>query len=178
MAQLALVYLPPSKLYKTKGASFVHSADNKATVIKLDTAPKKRRSQVAILKLAMESCGAPTKVYQSLNFIRTGPRTVKLTLSSSIIPKGNQALWLHSPALLRAYLAFLHLAGGVPDPTRINRNDIAHFLWVLREKDGKVPWHWPGLTLNGSTPKPAASGGLTPVFDGAKIVMYGETRIW
>ncbi len=171
MAKLALIYLPPSKLYKAKGASFVHLADNKATIVKLTTEPEKRRSQVAILKLAMESCGAPKQSAPQLTFLRKDARRVAVQLNAAGSEAQTTGHWLHSPAMLRAYLAFID---GTAHP--INRNDIAHFLWVLREQGAVVPWRW--LTLNGKTPKPVDFSDLTPVFSGAKIVMYGETRIW
>ncbi len=172
MAKIALIYLPPSKLYAAKGASFIHQANSKATVVKLTTDPEKRRSQVAILKLAMESCGAPKKAVPVIGFTRTGPKAVTVNPHLGVGPlvAGH---WLHSPAMLRAHLAFID---GTAHP--INRNDIAHFMWFVRTKDAKIDWHWPGLTLNGSTPKPVVASDLTPVFAGAKIVMYGETRIW
>lgn len=170
---IALIYLPPSKLYAAKGASFIHQADSKATVVKLTTDPEKRRSQIAILKLAMESCGAPKKAVPVVGFARQDARTVMVVFGTAGLGPQPPQHWLHSPAMLRAHLAFID---GTKHP--INRNDIAHFMWFLRTKDAKIIWHWPGLTLNGSTPKPVTASDLTPVFDGAKIVMYGETRIW
>lgn len=161
-----------AQLTSSKGTHLVTHVTPAGVQVDVDTA--QRGKALAILREATQTFGPIKALPLTVSFERSG-KTLRLYLGWHDKPMVPQKFWTASPALLRAYLAIIHL-DTIEQVTARERNDIAHALWVIQAKQGLAQYRWP---VNGSGPAPdvALSSVLTTAFDGAKLVMVGPHRI-
>lgn len=162
-----------------KGASIISKVTDKATYVRLRTAPQVRRGQLTVFKDCLAAFGRPLAL-PSLTFGRTPLKHIEvrpdapeqLPAWTDISAPPTAAFWYSSP-MLRAYLALWWCFEHEATPT--DRNDIAHLLWLVRNKDS-VLWRWPlDKNLNGNTPIPLQE--LTPLFNGAILLVVGTNKL-